>query len=170
MDNFVITPEGVGFVDFGSAVRTDEDLRQNPLLASIFDELMKTSQIQRMLEQMTRSGHVTSETLCRGKGKVDKAVDVFYLALQVKRPQSNPDLYGLVEYDPGQSRRTGTGQVQRKCAQARRPVQSPYSNRQGHVARTGTGRTAHGSSAAGGGEAATNHLASDFAFRFTFRL
>ncbi len=29
LDNFVITPAGVGFVDFGSAVRVDENLKQS---------------------------------------------------------------------------------------------------------------------------------------------
>src|SRR5581483_4355134 len=42
LDNFVVTPHGVGFVDFGSAVRDNEDLSRNPLLQSLFGELMRT--------------------------------------------------------------------------------------------------------------------------------
>jgi tRNA A-37 threonylcarbamoyl transferase component Bud32 len=100
MDNMVITDEGVGFVDFGSAVREDEDLQQSPLLSSLFGELMKTSQIQRMLEKMTVSGAVTSEVIRNGYQKVDKAVDFFYLAVQFNQPHDNPELAPLIQYDP----------------------------------------------------------------------
>ena len=60
LDNVVITDKGVGFVDFGSAVREGENIKGNPLLSTIFDELMRTSQIQRMLEKMTTDGTVTA--------------------------------------------------------------------------------------------------------------
>jgi hypothetical protein len=99
LDNFVITPQGVGFVDFGSAVRVGEDLAASPLLQGLFEELMRTSEIQRMLLKMTRSGQVTSETICGGLHKVDKAVDFFYLAVQINSPHSNPDLKELIRYD-----------------------------------------------------------------------
>ncbi|MGA3066229.1 MAG: phosphotransferase [Tepidisphaeraceae bacterium] len=99
LDNFVITPDGVGFVDFGSAVRVGEDLSASPLLSGLFEELMRTSEIQRMLLKMTRSGQVTSETICGGLHKVDKAVDFFYLAVQINSPHSNPDLKELIRYD-----------------------------------------------------------------------
>jgi serine/threonine protein kinase len=100
LDNFVITPNGVGFVDFGSAVRDDEDLSKNPLLQSLFGELMRTSQIQKMMEQMTLSGQVTSQVIKSGRNKPDKAADFFYLALQFNSPHANPDLAGLIDYDP----------------------------------------------------------------------
>jgi hypothetical protein len=99
LDNFVITPNGVGFVDFGSSVRVDEDLTKSPMLGSLFEELMRTSQIQRMLAKMTRSGQVTSEAICGGLNKVDKAVDYFFLAVQISSPHSNPDLKELIRYD-----------------------------------------------------------------------
>jgi Phosphotransferase enzyme family len=99
LDNFVITPAGVGFVDFGSAVRVDENLKQSPLLTSLFEELMRTSEIQRMLFQMTRTGQVTSEAISGGLHKVDKAVDYFYLAMQISSPHANPDLKDLIRYD-----------------------------------------------------------------------
>jgi hypothetical protein len=101
LDNMVVTPEGVGFVDFGSAVRVGEDISSNPLLATLYGELMKTSHIQRMLDQMTISGHVTAEHICNSRGKVDKAVDVFYLAVQFNSPHDNPDLKELIEFIPG---------------------------------------------------------------------
>jgi hypothetical protein len=100
LDNFVITPDGVGFVDFGSAVREDEDLSRNPLLQSLFGELMRTSQIQKMMEHMTLSGQVTSQVIKGGCNKPDKAADFFYLALQFNNPHGNPDLAGLIDYDP----------------------------------------------------------------------
>jgi len=99
LDNFVITPRGVGFVDFGSAVRDDEDLKQNPLLNGLFEELMRTSEIQRMLGSMSRSGQVTSHAITCGLHRVDKAVDYFYLAVQISSPHNNPDLRGLIRYD-----------------------------------------------------------------------
>ena len=100
LDNFVITPDGVGFVDFGSAVREGEDLSRNPLLQSLFGELMKTSQIQRMMEKMTLSGQVTSQVISNSCNKPEKAADFFYLALQFNSPHANPDLAGLIDYDP----------------------------------------------------------------------
>jgi hypothetical protein len=100
LDNIVITPAGVGFVDFGSAVRANEDLKQSPLLSSLFEELMRTSEIQRMLLSMTRTGQVTSEAISCGLNKVDKAVDYFYLAVQINSPHVNPDLKDLIRFDP----------------------------------------------------------------------
>ncbi len=100
LDNMVITEEGVGFVDFGSSVRDDENLAENPLLESLFDELMRTSHIQVMLEKMTISGAVTSHVISRGLQKVDKAIDFFYLAVQFNSPHQNPDLTDLILYDP----------------------------------------------------------------------
>ena len=63
-------------------------------------ELMRTSQIQRMLERMTKTGSVTSAVLREGYGKVDKAVDLFYLAMQISAPTGNPDLRGLINWTP----------------------------------------------------------------------
>lgn len=100
LDNFVVTENGVGFVDFGSSVRDDENLAENPMLQSLFEDLMRTSQIQRMLEKMTVSGAVTSHVISAGIKRVDKAVDFFYLAVQFNSPHQNPDLAGLIEYDP----------------------------------------------------------------------
>jgi hypothetical protein len=100
LDNMVITEHGAGFVDFGSAVRVNENLSTNPLLDGLFEELMRTSHIQRMLYQMTKSGQVTAQHLCSQHGKADKAIDLFYLALQFTTPHANPDLASLIHYDP----------------------------------------------------------------------
>jgi hypothetical protein len=100
LDNMVITERGVGFVDFGSSVRVGEDIGGNPLLNTIFGELMRTSEIQRMLTKMKQSGHVTSDAILkRGHHQIDKAVDFFYLAVQINLPLANPDFRGLVHYD-----------------------------------------------------------------------
>jgi hypothetical protein len=100
LDNMVVTDHGVGFVDFGSAVRVGENIQGNPLLANLYDELMRTSQIQRMIEKMTLSGAVTSTLIQGAYGRVDKQVDLFYLAMQMVQPLNNPDFRGLVEFDP----------------------------------------------------------------------
>jgi len=100
LDNMVITDHGVGFVDFGSSMRVTENLSTNPMLDQLFDELMRTSHIQRMLFHMTTSGQVTAEHFCKQQGKADKGIDVFYLSLQFTTPHANPDLAGLIHYDP----------------------------------------------------------------------
>jgi hypothetical protein len=100
LDNVVITDHGVGFVDFGSAVRVGEAFPEASLLSSLFDEMMRTSQIQRMLGKMSEAGQVTSEEIRGSHQRIDKAVDFFYLAVQINNPLSNPDFRGLVEYDP----------------------------------------------------------------------
>lgn len=100
LDNFVITEQGVGFVDFGSAVRVGENIHGNPMLSTLFEELMRTSQIQRMLDRMRNTGSLTSYILCDAYGKVDKAVDLFYLAVQIKQPTANPDIADLIRYEP----------------------------------------------------------------------
>jgi hypothetical protein len=118
LDNMVITDQGVGFVDFGSSVRVSEDLSTNPLLNTLFEELMRTSHIQRMLYHMTKSGQVTAEHLCSQYGKADKGVDVFYLALQFQAPHGNPDLAALIHFDP-------TSEIARRIAALSNAVLRP---------------------------------------------
>jgi hypothetical protein len=99
MDNIVITPRGVAFVDFGSAVRIGEDLSKNPMIHSLFDEMMSTSQIQRLLGRMKTTGKVTNQFICDAHGKMDKAADIFYLAMQMSKPHVNPDLAPFILYE-----------------------------------------------------------------------
>ena len=100
LDNFVLTPRGVGFVDFGSAARIGEDLAQSPMLTSLFGEMMKTSKIQRMLGMMLKRGQVTNQSFTCIHQKADPAIDTFYLALQINKPTHNPQFAHLVDYDP----------------------------------------------------------------------
>jgi hypothetical protein len=100
LDNFVVTDQGVGFVDVGSAVRIGEDLSQSPMLRSIFEVMMRTRQIQRMLGKMLDNGEVTNPTITNGHQRVDQAVDAFYLAVQINQPRSNPQFSHLVHHDP----------------------------------------------------------------------
>ncbi|NBC10148.1 MAG: phosphotransferase [Planctomycetes bacterium] len=100
LDNFVITPGGVGFVDFGSAVRVGETFASSPMLYSLFAEMMRTSHIQRMLGRMLETGHVTNQAMREVHGKVDKTVDAFYLAVQIQKPHGNPELAPLIDYQP----------------------------------------------------------------------
>ena len=99
MDNMVITERGVGFVDFGSAVRANENIHGNAVLSTLFGELMRTSQIQRMLDRMSTAGAVTSNLIREAYQKVDKQVDLFYLAVQINQPTVNPELRELIQYD-----------------------------------------------------------------------
>lgn len=101
LDNFVITRHGVGFVDFGSAARVGENIAASPFLNHLFTEIMRTSQIQRMLDHFTGTGFVTSEVITRSRRQVDKAIDLFYLAVQIDQPHSNPYTAELVRYEPG---------------------------------------------------------------------
>jgi serine/threonine protein kinase len=99
-DNMVVSSRGVGFVDFGSAVRVGEKISDSALLSGLFEELMRTSEIQRMLYHMTQTGAVTSRAISQGLRRMDKSVDFFFLALQMNCPHRNPDFAGLVRYDP----------------------------------------------------------------------
>lgn len=100
LDNFVISKHGVGFVDYGSAVRVDENIADSALLTQLFTEIMRTSQIQRMLDKMSNDGSVTSEVLTKSSRQADPAIDLFYLAVQIDRPHSNPYMTELVKYQP----------------------------------------------------------------------
>lgn len=100
LDNIVISKFGVGFVDYGSAVRIDENIADSALLSQLFTEIMRTSQIQRMLEKMSNDGTVTSEVLTQSHKRADPAVDLFYLAVQIDRPHTNPYMAELVKYEP----------------------------------------------------------------------
>jgi hypothetical protein len=99
MDNLVITEHGVGFVDFGSAVRVNENIHANAVLSTLFGELMRTSQIQRMLDRMSTAGSVTSRIIREAYQRVDKAVDLFYLAVQISQPTANPDIRELIKFE-----------------------------------------------------------------------
>ena len=100
LDNVLVTEQGVGFIDFGSAVRIGEDLGDNPTLKSMYKSMMSTSKIQRVLGKMIGAGRITSHPIRNSHMKIDKGVDLFYLSLQMNRPLSNPDFKGLVYYDP----------------------------------------------------------------------
>lgn len=99
LDNMVVHQGRVCFVDFGSSVRVGEDLEKSPMLRSLFNEMMQTSQIQRTMGRMKDAGHLTSDVLLASHGRVDKGVDLFYLALQLSRPYWNPDLVPFIRYD-----------------------------------------------------------------------
>jgi hypothetical protein len=101
LDNVVVANHEVAFVDFGSAVRVNENLNLNPMLKKLYETLVSRSKIQRVLGQMLADGRVTSSFMRDAKGKISKAMDVFYLTLQMNRPHGNPDLKGLVRYNPG---------------------------------------------------------------------
>jgi hypothetical protein len=100
LDNIVIHQGSVCFIDFGSAVRLTENLETSPMLRSLFNEMMQASQIQRQLGKMKEQGYLTSDVLLAAHGKVDKGVDLFYLALQIAKPHWNPDLVPFIQHHP----------------------------------------------------------------------
>ncbi len=100
LDNMVISDGRVCFLDFGSAVRIGEKIDESPMLKSLFEEMMNTSQIQRTMGKMKDTGRLTSDVIVSAHGKIDKAVDMFYLSLQISRPTSNPDLLPFIRFDP----------------------------------------------------------------------
>jgi hypothetical protein len=126
LDNVVITENGVCFVDFGSAVREGENIQGNPLLANLYDELMRTSQIQRMIEKMTLSGAVTSHLIQHAYGRVDKQVDLFYLAMQMTNPLANPDFTGLVTVDPDSKEAAALAVLKEEVLKPRDPQNPTY--------------------------------------------
>lgn len=126
LDNFVITPDGVCFVDFGSSVRVGENIHGNPMLSTIFEELMRTSQIQRMLYKMKSSGLVTSQVISEAYQRVDKAVDLFYLAVQMNQPLNNPDFEGLVEFDVNSPEAKGLERLTHEILHPADPAKPPY--------------------------------------------
>jgi hypothetical protein len=128
LDNVVITELGVGFVDFGSAVRVGEEFPQTSLLSNLFEEMMRTSQIQRMLGKMAESGQVTSEEICNSHQRIDKAVDFFFLAVQINSPLSNPDFRGLVEHDPASREAQELAQLTEKILRPESPEQPQYTS------------------------------------------
>jgi hypothetical protein len=126
LDNFVITPHGVCFVDFGSSVRVGENINGNPMLSTIFEELMRTSQIQRMLFKMKSSGLVTSNVISEAYQRVDKAVDLFYLAVQMNQPLNNPDFEGLVNFDLNSAEAKGLERLTQDILHPPDPTSPPY--------------------------------------------
>ncbi len=98
LDNIVVTPEGVGFIDFGNSVHDDEDIAGSPILSKVFSDLMRTTQVQRTLERYVQQGHVTAPYFTNAVFKVDKAVDLFFLVLQFTAPHENPDLKDFIAY------------------------------------------------------------------------
>ena len=99
LDNIIISNGQVGFVDFGSAVRVGEDLTESPMLTTLFEEMMRTSQIQRLLGKWKDTGRVTSRIISDQHQRVDKAIDLFYLAVQMNRPHNNPEFRDQIYYD-----------------------------------------------------------------------
>lgn len=98
-DNLVITERGVGFVDFGSSVRVGEQIEESAMLTSLFEQMMRTSQVQRMLGKMIDKGRVTNEAITAAHRRVDKTIDTFYLAVLIHKPHGNPQLDHLIHLD-----------------------------------------------------------------------
>lgn len=121
LDNFVITEHGVGFVDFGSAVRVGEDVNQSAMLSKLFSEMLSNSQIQRDLRRLLKKGSVTSNLFTNSYQKIDPAIDLFYLVLQMNKPHKNPDFRGLVDYNPADDTARELSRLTRDILQPNNP-------------------------------------------------
>ena len=122
LDNLSITPRGVCFLDFGSAVRVGEDLAHNPMLAALFHEMLSTSQIQRDLRRLIRKGKITSRHFVNCSQKIDKAADLFYLVLQMNNPHANPDFRGLIRYHRDSEEAQQLARLSRRVFRPRSPA------------------------------------------------
>ena len=114
LDNLLITPRGVAIVDFGSAVRDDEDFKETGMLRQLFDQLMSTSEIQQTIGKMVKSGRVTSSAIVNAHQKIDKTADLFYLALQCAHIHEHPPFEGLIDYDPESEEAQAVEEVRRE--------------------------------------------------------
>ena len=130
LDNFVITERGVGFVDFGSAVRVGETFNETSLLSSLFEEMMRTSQIQKMLGKMQDAGTVTSQEIRNSYQRIDKAMDFFYLAVQINAPHANEDFKGLVKHDPISEEAKAVGELTEQILRPAVPEDPPFKSAQ----------------------------------------
>ena len=128
LDNMVVTPQGVGFIDFGSSVHTDEDLAASPTTARIFNDLMRTCQVQRVMHKMIEAGHVTSPYFTNAVYKPEKAVDLFYLTLQFTNPHENPDLKDLIQYTPNSADDYALHKLTRRLFAPDRPEKAEHTS------------------------------------------
>ncbi|MEE9404536.1 MAG: hypothetical protein V3V20_06555, partial [Algisphaera sp.] len=118
LDNMVLSGGNVCFIDFGSSVRVGENIRRSPMLNSLFEEMMNTSQIQKTMGRMKEKGRITSDVILSAHGKMDRAVDMFYLSLQITHPVTNPELRALIRYRKGSEI---ANQIKELVAQILRP-------------------------------------------------
>ena len=73
---------------------------------------------------------VTSEEITSSHQRIDKAVDFFYLALQINNPLSNPDFRGLVEYDPQSPQAQALAQLTAKILRPADPHHPEFTSAQ----------------------------------------
>jgi len=111
LDNMLITPDGVCLIDFGSGVRVGEQFKDTSLLKKIFNELMSTSGVQKVMGRLIDAGRITSSELIHAHRKVDKSADLFYLALQFEHLHKHPDFRGLIRYDPSSEEAKGIRRI-----------------------------------------------------------
>ncbi len=100
LDNHVLTEHGVGFVDLGTAIRRGERLDGNPVIKTLSRETLEASEINARLRRQVKKGLVTSSVFHRCHAPATPAFDLFAWATNITRPHDNPDLIGLVGYDP----------------------------------------------------------------------
>jgi len=97
LDNFVISHDGVCLVDFGNALRLDENLENKPLLQNLINEVLKNSATRRDLKQLLSSKKINSVAFEQAIANPGVHTDVFYLALQISRSKYTNELADLIK-------------------------------------------------------------------------
>jgi hypothetical protein len=71
---------------------------------------------------------VTSNVLKGAQGRVDKAVDLFYLAVQINNPVQNPEFEGLVHFDADSPESHALAAVTSEVLKPADPVHPPIAS------------------------------------------
>jgi serine/threonine protein kinase len=102
LDNFLITPDGVGLVDFGSALRRGEDVTASAILTKLFTEMLSASQVRQDYLRMKNKGLITSSAFDDCYQPPGPGADLFSVVNNFARLQEHPDFVGLVKPNPAQ--------------------------------------------------------------------
>ncbi len=99
LDNLVVTPDGVGVIDFGSSVRQGEDLSAHRIVGKTLGQALSASQLATELRDMQAARRVTAPLVLDSVGKATPEADVAALTLQMTRVDEHPVLSHLVHVD-----------------------------------------------------------------------
>ena len=99
LDNMVVTRDGVGVVDFGSAVRIGEDLSANPMLQRLIREMLEASQITADLRRQRDKGLIRGAVFAGLPFPPTPAFDLYALVTNLTRPHDHAEFRGLIRHD-----------------------------------------------------------------------
>ncbi len=99
LDNILVTPAGVSFVDFGSAIRIGEKFSGNPMLHRLIQEMLQASQITADLRRQQRKGLIQSPIFRGLPLPPSPAFDLYALTTNLTRPHDHDEFKGLIAHD-----------------------------------------------------------------------